>query len=159
MSLNGALFGVDNGGGFVSGGRATPISDVKDCHGKYYPSGPPASYPVHVVTNFGSFSGTDQHHPPPNTFPNSTLPRTGGCFDHSGHLVAVIALGQPGATVAQFRHCMGQICPNHSTPFLLDGGGSTQVIVNGTKPRPYPGFGNQWRPVHNWIVICNWDWT
>lgn len=81
--------------------------------------------------------------------------------DPSGRLVALIAWGRPDRPphVAFFWECLKKNCPPGSVPIFLDGGTSTEVLLQGKDGQQefvIPGYTRYkgGRPVHHWIVVC-----
>jgi len=123
------------------------------------PAGPVKPVPVRVP----GAGGTATDLPTTGMNPGAGLPRTGGCVDGSGRLVAVIAWPKPPRSkpiwdANAFIECMKKNCPQGSSPVLLDGGSSTQVIswpANGTPSYVILGQGGTApKDVLTWIVIC-----
>ena len=151
-------------GGFFDPPSGLPIGPVTDCKGKKVPGIVPPSTKKHpvppyepVVVQHGSIVGRLPANPGrANNDPHD--PRTGACVGKNGKLLAIFVMpNPPGGTFAQFGQCLKANCPKGTLKFVvLDGGGSTKVIVaDPPGDSAYvPGFTGDSRSVQNWIVIC-----
>ncbi|RYG99819.1 MAG: hypothetical protein EON58_02505 [Alphaproteobacteria bacterium] len=85
--------------------------------------------------------------------------RTGACVSKNGKLVGLLV--SEACNASNFYDCGTALCPLGSQFVWLDGSGSSQVWEKNTiKPVPVIGGHKSgtgkpdWRPVDNWILIC-----
>ncbi len=151
ITVNGGFFDPPRGA-YRPGAPATPIGDVRDQRGAIYP-GSPWSGNTKVVTDSGWIMGRLPRDPG-HTDQELNRARTGVCVDANGKVKSIMLYPPAGIRDDVFDGCMRGNCPDGTHPVFLDGGGSTQLVLNGNPPKPLDPFCGQGRAVHNWIVIC-----